>query len=316
VIHNRRAARDKFTIFRGRVAGTNPAGVRVMPSSAARSARLSLLALRALAAFGVVAATTLAAGCSAADVTDDDEEEGEMSEGELRARSEDLFKPTSAPVQVIPSTLRNLLQWELYSSQKGTTVIGRSRTKKAKAIFVQLIDRNATSQRASIRGSGYLVASDFRLDARNKKRELELLAEAIRKDFASSIQAPPASPDPEVTTPSPSPSPSPSPAPTPAPSSDPPVEPTPTDPAAPDPEATPAAPPAPAPVATVEVKPCARSIVKSVIWGVDLLKDTVSVVANGVQCPVSKDACGSAVASFTHGIALIEKFDEQTCKTR
>ncbi len=205
---------------------------------------------------------------------------------------------------------------ELYTSQKGTTVVGRSRTNKAKAIFVQLIDRDANCERASIRGTGYLVASDFCLDSREKKHELKLLAAAIRKDFAASIDEPlPAAPDPDVAAEPAEPAPTPvTPTPVPAPTAIP--EPV----VMPEPVVTPepaTRTPAVAPTIVAQpVKPCARSIIKSLIWGVDLLKDTLSVVSNGVQCLVSKDACGSAVASFTHGVALVEKFNERTYKSR
>ncbi len=263
--------------------------------------------------------TALATGCSADAAADDAEDDNaSISNDELRTRSEDMFKPTSAPVQVVPATLKNLVHWELYVSERGTTVIGRSKTKKAKAIFVQLIDPHRSSpDKVVMRGSGYLVASDFRLDSRNAQRELRLLAAAIRKDFAAVVaEPPPPNADPAPVAPEPvapeTPAPTPAaqtPTPTPAPT----PEPTP---AVTDPEIPETVPAAPTPTAPPVVdKPCVRSTIKTLIFGLDILKDTAAVVTNGVKCPVSRDACGSAVAAFEHGVTMVSQFDALTCKS-
>lgn len=288
-----------------------------------------MLSARFLRFFGIAALVGVGLvtvpGCGASSASGDDpqDEPDNMTADELRARSEDMFKPTTSPVQVIPATLKNLVQWELYVSAKGTTVIGRSRTKKAKAIFVQLIDPHRSSpDHLVMKGSGYLVASDFRLDSRSSTREMRLLAAAIRKDFAAVInEPPPANPDPVPTAPEPTPAPTTSPDPTPAPTTDTtdtPPDTTPT-PAATTDQALPevsAPPPAPDPTPAPPAKPCVRSVIKTLVWGIDILKDTASVVTNGVTCPVSKNACGSAVAAFAHGMTLVGNFDELTCKSK
>lgn len=276
--------------------------------------------LRVLGLLSLVTVTALSAGCSASGAADDGEDDGaNITNDELRTRSEDMFKPTSAPVQVVPATLKNLVHWELYTSERGTTVIGRSKTKKAKAIFVQLIDpHRASPDKVVMRGSGYLVASDFRLDSRNAQRELRLLAAAIRKDFAAVVPEPlPANPDPVPVAPEPVPPAEPAtPTPTPAPSTTP-TPPVDVAPPAIDPEIPETVPAAPTPTAPPVVdKPCVRSTIKTLIFGLDILKDTASVITNGVKCPVSRDACGSAVAAFEHGVTMVGQFDALTCKSR
>ena len=108
--------------------------------------------------FGCLAmALALSTACGGSDAIEPDDDT--TDQGELRQRSEDLYKPKSAPVQVIPATLRNLVRWELYASERGTTVIGRSANKKAKAKMsteVSLANKKAkarVSTRTSTRAS-------------------------------------------------------------------------------------------------------------------------------------------------------------------
>ena len=276
--------------------------------SALRFARCFTLAI-------ALVGTASLAGCSAqADQTDD---ETPMSEDELRRQSEDLFKPTSTPVQSVPSTLAGVDHWDLYLGQTGTTTIGVSKAKKRKAIFVQLLDHTRGEQITGYRGTGYLVASDFRFDTQDKRNELRLLAEAIRKDLTPALDAVPVTSDAPapvegplvanepVATP-----PAATPTPTPAPTT------TTTPPPAPTTTPTPASTP-PAPTAPVAKQPpgaCAKSTLKLILFGLSLVRDVTDVVVSVVGCQDDKAACASAVTSFTRAVWTSSTYKDVTCK--
>ncbi len=250
-----------------------------------------------LAALGLALVFALSTACGGGDAIEQDDDT--MDQGELRKRSEDLFKPTSKAVQIVPATLRNLVHWELYASERGTTVIGRSANKKAKAIFVQLVDpKRGEVDRASMRGSGYLVASDFRLDTRSKKNELKLLADAIQKDFKAALERA----DEPPTTPAPTEPPPPAEPPAPT--------------GSPDGADGAVVPAPPAPTETAQpVKPCVRSILKTVLFGIELLGKVTTTLVEGAYCVGDpRNDCSAAVAAFDRTVALTENFDAKTCR--
>lgn len=225
---------------------------------------------------------TLAAGCSS-NLDDSTSDTGDgSSNDELRAQSEDLFKPTSSPIQLVPASLAGLVNWEIYVGRKGTTVIGRSPEKKAKAIFVQLFDASRANE-IGLRGSGYLLAPDFRFDPTDRANEMRLLGAAIQRDVSSALSdvagidlGPPtdswdASSDPSTTT-------------------------------------------GAAPNDAAPIRTCARNTMRTVSAGLDLLKDGATIIAGTAACPETVISCAAAVASFSHAYWIVQNFNQLTCQ--
>jgi hypothetical protein len=254
----------------------------------------------------VLVALTASVACGGP--SSSDTEDDPATQDELRSRSVDLFKPTWAPLEVVPATLKGLVAWEIYLAKKGITVIGRSQNKKAKAIFVQLLNGETTTDMLAMQGSGYLVASDFRLDRNSKKNELNLLAAAIRKDLSASIQEPdfggPVDAVPVAAV------------------EDggalPPIEePAPVAVADADASAdaslsTPGTGPA---VETVVTKPCTRSVIKTILVGLRYVADVGVAVVGTAACPETAGAgCVAAAGAFADALYLGENYDQLTCK--
>jgi hypothetical protein len=249
--------------------------------------------LRAVGA--MVALAVVIVGCSSAS---SDDSEQSAAESDL-VQAHDLFHPTGAPMFTVPATVPRVNAWEVYATSRGATVIGRGDSKKVKAVLVQLYGSKAdgASKALTMRAAGYVLAPDVHFDPSNKSNEMRLLSAAVKQDVDAWTSTPaPAtegdgatggdeatdagsSEEPDASAPNVS---------------------------APPKQVADAGPPPPSDT-------CGRNWTKTVLYGLDLLKDGAVVAGASFTCPETVITCVAGVVAFTHAVYLASHLDDLTC---